>query len=705
MESPEAIMEFETEFAIDKYTDSFWNTQVPRYPARAKEGTSPDYLPLVDYLKEVTSDKNKTNCERATFCQIEKLKAAQQGNVALVQGWEKKRKAAKSNLPFWGLSYAGERWGNECKDELCLPIIVCDIDHPERKPTQIKEIVPSSGLIPAMIVTGPSGDGCRAVVRYNPEQLTRIEAFEALSGYFWAKWGISLDEAMRNAKQGVYGTYDPQPFVAQDGGAVIGKAFFLEYGKEYRTPKQKKEEIAGLQHRVERGNGGIEYEDGQKDCYLYRFFQEAAKAGTPIEAAIKQAEKEFARESFPIGDIRKKAEKEYADVERKNALLQESPEYYRISSTYYRASEDGLLLKWKKPEIMQDKGKYWMRYVKVLDDGFINEPSNTDYQQIIGNQYNIYHRPPIHTKVKEEFPTIMAMLEHICKLSWKVEYLLDYIQICWQNPKQKLPVLVLTSRKQQTGKSSFFNFLQWMFGNTYVGSIEDITGQFTSGWVHSLFICLEESTTDRKAQNNRIKHLATAKTLKLEQKGVDAVQVDFNAKILLANNAEENPIFLEDTDTRYCVLRIGELGQINPNFEEDIKAELGAFIDFLSNRELSTSKQTRLWFSDEVIQTQHTLLAKDSAKPIAEVAIMEIVAAIRSQYPGTEILFRLTELKKWFSYLGYDWKQECVVAVLKRTCDNVSRRTVTVYTCYGDEDKCVQPEKRNAPTYYWKYRS
>lgn len=331
--------------------------------------------------------------------------------------------------------------------------------------------------------------------------------------------------------------------------------------------------------------------------------------------------------------------------------------FYRIAGKYYKIV-DGHPKLWPDKEVELDMGigKSYRDYIPKLDGGFVNKPSNTNYQQVInGRAFNISNPPPRHEAKTEDFPTIMGFIEHLTALSWKPEYLLDYLQLAWTTPEQKLPVLVLTSCEEGTGKTSFFNLLRYMFGdNTYIGSIHDITGQFTSLWASSLFVCLEESETDSKSQNDRIKQISTGETLKYEQKGVSASVIDNHVKLVLANNNEHKPVYITGQDSRYTILKVGKIKQFDPNFLKKIKEETGAFVKYLEERKLSTESKSRLWFDRDIIETKMSEVAKTNSQSSAESLVREVVEIISSQVSDGLVYLRYKELKTWAAHLGYD---------------------------------------------------
>ena len=60
---------------------------------------------------------------------------------------------------------------------------------------------------------------------------------------------------------------------------------------------------------------------------------------------------------------------------------------------------------------------------------------------------------------------------------------MDYLQLLYLQPIQKLPILLLVSEERNTGKSTFLNFLKALFQNNVTfNTNEDFRSQFNSDW-------------------------------------------------------------------------------------------------------------------------------------------------------------------------------------------------------------------------------
>lgn len=129
--------------------------------------------------------------------------------------------------------------------------------------------------------------------------------------------------------------------------------------------------------------------------------------------------------------------------------------YIRVGTDYYRevfrpqanGTTCKCLVYWKASTIKADFGKDYLNDIPKYDC-FCTVPSHTDYNKIIGNAYNLYE-PITHKPMPGDWSAIDGLLRHI--FGEHYEYGLDYIQLLYQMPLQKLPILILVSEQRNTG--------------------------------------------------------------------------------------------------------------------------------------------------------------------------------------------------------------------------------------------------------------
>ncbi|MFR9546039.1 MAG: primase-helicase family protein [Rikenellaceae bacterium] len=537
--------------------------------------------------------------------------------------------------------------------------------------------------------------GYHIAYMYNPEELEYNRALQM--AVKWAKLhtGEAADPDALKEIQGFF--IADKPAVIYEQGAVIDLAMaeWLEAisgGQETPTPPRTRTTEPPRPKRGRPRNSeakmkgflvecefyhGLTPEDGSWNSCLRKWCEKVAGAGIDQDEAMEWARDPFAPRASCEREFTSMFTRAYKEVEDKEAnkateiaeqMQSEGYEFARIGGVYFRIA-GGKLQRWQQREVQRTLGKEWEAKTLKLDGGFIHSPNNIEYHQHVGDCWNLQKPTPQYEVQTDHCNTIIKVIQHIAKLSSSPDILLDYLQIAYCNPSQKLPVVVLTSKAQGTGKSTFFQIVELMFGgNTFIGSVDDISGNFTAGWAHSQMICLEESSTDRRAQNDRIKYLTTTTQIKYEPKGVDPTPPPFFGKILIANNNEDSPIYLQDTDQRYMVLRVAKVEEYDPNLMRSIKAEMGYFLRWLTTeRELTTTNESRLWFAQSIIETAATAAAKEAARPVAEVVIEAMRVCIKTDFPDSDnMAVRPTSVKAFTLHLGMDYNLRNTCAALRR---------------------------------------
>ena len=137
-------------------------------------------------------------------------------------------------------------------------------------------------------------------------------------------------------------------------------------------------------------------------------------------------------------------------------------EYVRIGTTLFRILNQPMMngsfrkmrVEWKMSTFRQDHSKDEVAQIPKYD-GFCTMPSHTDYHQNVNNFYNLYE-PITHIPVAGDFQHICSLVEHI--FGEQYELGMDYLQLLYLKPTQKLPILLLVSEELNTGKSTFLNF-------------------------------------------------------------------------------------------------------------------------------------------------------------------------------------------------------------------------------------------------------
>ena len=136
--------------------------------------------------------------------------------------------------------------------------------------------------------------------------------------------------------------------------------------------------------------------------------------------------------------------------------MAEKEEFIRVGTTLYKIVNqprmDGGCVKkriaWNAETLRQDYGKDYMATVPKYD-GFCTVPAHVDYKPVIGKFLNLYE-PISHVPVQGDFPCVRSLVEHI--FGEQYELGMDYLQLLYLYPVQKLPILLLVSEERNTEK-------------------------------------------------------------------------------------------------------------------------------------------------------------------------------------------------------------------------------------------------------------
>ena len=256
---------------------------------------------------------------------------------------------------------------------------------------------------------------------------------------------------------------------------------------------------------------------------------------------------------------------------------------------------------WNNETLRQDYGKHYLATVPKYD-GFCTVPEHVNYQPVVGKFLNLYE-PITHQPQEGDFPSIRSLVEHI--FGEQYELGMDYLQLLYLQPIQKLPILLLVSEERNTGKSTFLNFLKALFQNNVTfNTNEDFRSQFNSDWAGKLLIVVDEVLLSRREDSERLKNLSTTLSYKVEAKGKDRDEIAFFAKFVLCSNNEYLPVIIDVGETRYWVRKIDRLQLDDTDFLQKLKAEIPAFLYHLQHRKLSTEKKSRMWFAPSLLHTE-----------------------------------------------------------------------------------------------------
>lgn len=382
-------------------------------------------------------------------------------------------------------------------------------------------------------------------------------------------------------------------------------------------------------------------------------------------------------------------------------------EYMRVGTTLYKVVNQPCAsggyekrrVIWNNSTLRQDYGKNYLATVPKYD-GFCTVPDHLNYRKEIDGFLNLYE-PIEHTPQIGDFPNIRSLVLHIFGEQYNLG--LDYLQLLFLQPLQKLPILLLVSEGRNTGKSTFPNFLKAVFGdNVTFNTNEDFRSQFNSDWAGKLLIVVDEVLLNRREDSERLKNLSTTFNYKVEAKGKDRTEIAFFAKFVLCSNNEYLPVIIDAGETRYWVRKINPLQNDDTNFLQKLKEEIPAFLFFLTQRELSTEKESRMWFNPKLTHTAALQKIIRSNRNRLEIEMAELFLDIMSNMNVESVSFCLNDLMTLLIYSQVKAEKHQVRKVVQEVWKLTSAPNSLSYTAYeiAPTRDCHYETKRKIGRFY-----
>ena len=382
-------------------------------------------------------------------------------------------------------------------------------------------------------------------------------------------------------------------------------------------------------------------------------------------------------------------------------------EYMRVGTTLYKVVNQPCAsggyekrrVIWNNSTLRQDYGKNYLATVPKYD-GFCTVPDHLNYRKEIDGFLNLYE-PIEHTPQIGDFPNIRSLVLHIFGEQYNLG--LDYLQLLFLQPLQKLPILLLVSEERNTGKSTFLNFLKAVFGdNVTFNTNEDFRSQFNSDWAGKLLIVVDEVLLNRREDSERLKNLSTTFNYKVEAKGKDRTEIAFFAKFVLCSNNEYLPVIIDAGETRYWVRKINPLQNDDTNFLQKLKEEIPAFLFFLTQRELSTEKESRMWFNPKLTHTAALQKIIRSNRNRLEIEMAELFLDIMSNMNVESVSFCLNDLMTLLIYSQVKAEKHQVRKVVQEVWKLTSAPNSLSYTAYeiAPARDCHYETKRKIGRFY-----
>ncbi|MEP2024118.1 DUF5906 domain-containing protein [Reichenbachiella sp.] len=284
--------------------------------------------------------------------------------------------------------------------------------------------------------------------------------------------------------------------------------------------------------------------------------------------------------------------------------------YLRIGTQYYKKVIAPVLkgsikriIPWSYEAIKTDHSNHKQLEIEQYD-GFCNIPSHTDHQEKVKTFYNVYH--PLSTKPRKmDIPNFHKVMKHVFEEQLDLGF--DYLALMFQYPTERLNILCLVSKAKNSGKSTFLALIKLIFeSNAIVISDDDFRSNFNASWLSKLLIAAEEIQLNRDSDSNKLKNLSTAKTVTLEAKGKDRIEVEFFGKFILCSNHELDFVKIDEDETRYWVRKLKRIPKLEDDslMTENLRDELPGILFFLNKWVIKSPRSSRMWFDPKDLETE-----------------------------------------------------------------------------------------------------
>lgn len=364
----------------------------------------------------------------------------------------------------------------------------------------------------------------------------------------------------------------------------------------------------------------------------------------------------------------------------KYIIMNNKNDYVRIQGDYFenikmedRYGVERVMLKAiKRQTLLDDYGKIFLGDVDKYKT-FTMVPDNKNYRQVINNCYNSYskfdHKAMDFEEYKgvEQWQWTYNLLKHIFGDD-HYHLGLIYMKVLYEMPKQPLPILTLISQERQTGKTTFVNWFTILWGsNSIIINPQDIGNSFNGQYAQKNVIMIEESHFDSRQSMEKIKNLATQKSLAVNIKFVQQYDIPFFGKIIITSNDENKFTKVDEDEIRFWVRKVPSLkGKANHQILDDLRSEIPAFLCYLENLhkfegahikylnadgtvDLSISRQV---LDEKEIKTEALDAVKLESREALHKEILIYLDDHALQSPSVEVFYFVgkTIKEKWFNH-------------------------------------------------------
>jgi hypothetical protein len=335
--------------------------------------------------------------------------------------------------------------------------------------------------------------------------------------------------------------------------------------------------------------------------------------------------------------------------------------YIRVGTDYFKritkSDRFGIhrseLKRWVKQAILDDhaptdRDKKYLNLIPQYDD-FAIHPDNFDYSPTISNCYNLYskfeHKPSPGTWQWSDI-----LMKHVFGEQYDLG--MRYMQMLYLNPDRIGPILVLVSEKRQTGKTTFLNWLNMIFGaNMITIGAQDLLNDFNAVYATANIIAIEEALLEKNPAIEKLKSLSTNKFITVNQKHISQYKLPFYGKFILTSNNEDKFARIDQEEIRFFVRKLETPTVHNHDIEKEIASEIPAFLHHLTTLPPIDFSVSRTGFTVEEMNNASLRAVKEESQSGLYKELILLFQESFNEKPTTPAMYAApVDIKKrWFS--------------------------------------------------------
>ncbi len=143
-----------------------------------------------------------------------------------------------------------------------------------------------------------------------------------------------------------------------------------------------------------------------------------------------------------------------------------------------------------------------------------------------------------------------------------------------------------------------------IFANNYTQiSPEDLHSSFNSQYAYKNIIGIDEAVIDRISAVEKIKSIATARTILVNQKMIAQYRIPFYGKFIITTNRESDFMRIDNEEIRFWIRKLDTIpdDKMRSDFFERLIAEVPCFLRYLQDMDTPDFSKSRMVFTREEI--------------------------------------------------------------------------------------------------------